>query len=283
MALAVDIAPDIKSLGFWVRRGRPAAMPTPHAHTDIEANYLLAGSLTYLHGGKLCTIKPGEFALFWAGIPHRLTEMQDNCQIIWLVLPLAWYMQWQLPEVMTQQLLRGEMVCPVPSDLESAMDEMLFCRWAEDLSRPDRDIRRIVVLEAEARLRRLARQVSGGTLQQPSADDATGSHAQRLAAFMTQHYREDLSTTRIAAAAGLHPNYAMQLFRKRCGMSLWEYLTRLRISHAQRLLLTTDWKVQRIAMESGFASPSRFYEAFSRISECKPKDYRCGIAATQTP
>jgi AraC family transcriptional regulator, melibiose operon regulatory protein len=272
--MSIGMVPEVKSLGFYVNRGYPRVMPSPHAHTDIEGNFVLAGSMTYLHGGKLHTVGRGQFTVFWAGIPHRLIEVAEASQTIWLVLPLAWYMQWQLPERMTHWLLEGEMVLQPPDDLESAMDEMMLCRWAADMGQADADVRRIVMLEVEARLRRLARRVVQETAQEPSADDATGGHAERLAAFMAQHYREDLSVGRIAEAVDLHPNYAMQLFRKRCGMGLWEYLTRLRISHAQRLLLTTDWKVHRIAMESGYASPSRFYEAFAKISACTPREYR---------
>ena len=141
------------------------------------------------------------------------------------------------------------------------------------------------MLEVEARLRRLGRRVSCESGGAPAAQDATGRHVERLAAFMAGHYRESLSVARITQAVGLHPNYAMQLFKQRCGMGMWEYLTRLRISHAQRLLLTTPWKVGRIALESGFASPSRFYEAFVRVSGCTPRDYRgqqpnAGPAAT---
>lgn len=274
----VELASDVKSLGFYVSRGKPPRMLRPHAHTDIEGNFLLAGGMTYLHGGRRYSLEPGRLTLFWAGIPHRLTQSQENCQVIWLVLPLAWYMQWQLPEAMTQAMLRGEMVMQAADDLESAMDEMTLCRWATDLDRPDADIRRIIMLEVEARVRRFARSMVHES-QQPSSDDATGDHTQRLAAFMAQHYRESLSVARITQAVDLHPNYAMQLFRKQCGMSLWDYLTRLRISHAQRLLITTDWKIHRIAMESGYSSPSRFYEAFTRISRCTPREYRHKLPA----
>ena len=280
--LDVDIAMDVKSLGFYVSRGLPRLMRSPHAHTDIEGNFLLSGSLSYLHGGRTYTIRPGRLTLFWAGIPHRLTEVEARSQIIWLVLPLAWYMQWQLPEAVTQKLLCGEMISAGDCGIDSAMDEMLLSRWVSDLSKTDVDIRRIVMLEVEARVRRLAREVAGAAPQRPSADDATGSHAERLAAYMAQHYREDLSVKTITESTGLHPNYAMQLFKNCAGMGMWEYLMQLRISHAQRLLLTSDWKVCRIALESGFASPSRFYEAFVRISGCTPGGYRRkGIASAK--
>jgi transcriptional regulator GlxA family with amidase domain len=193
----------------------------------------------------------------------------------WVVIPLAWYMQWQLPGRLTPAMLRGDMVI---TPREPA-DDLVMPRWAADFSRTDLDMHRILMLEVEARFRRLARTIRRDDPQHPSLDDATSSHAQQLAAFMASHYRESLTVARIAAAADLHPNYAMTFFKQRCGLSIWEYLTRLRISHAQRLLLTTDWKVHRIALESGFTTLSRFYEAFTRLTRKTPRAYRATTAA----
>lgn len=47
-----------------------------------------------------------------------------------------------------------------------------------------------------------------------------------------------------------------------------------RVSHAQRLLTTTDMKVVDIALDSGFPSPARFYAAFKRNAGQSPAKYR---------
>ena len=66
----------------------------------------------------------------------------------------------------------------------------------------------------------------------------------------------------ISKAVGLHPNYAMNLFKKAFGTTLIDYITHHRVSHVQRLLATTDKKIVDIAFSSGFNSMSRFNEAF---------------------
>jgi transcriptional regulator GlxA family with amidase domain len=43
----------------------------------------------------------------------------------------------------------------------------------------------------------------------------------------------------------------MTLFRRQFGISLTSYLTQYRVSHAQRLLATTDDSVLQIALASG--------------------------------
>jgi transcriptional regulator GlxA family with amidase domain len=57
----------------------------------------------------------------------------------------------------------------------------------------------------------------------------------------------------------------MKLFRAHSGMSVWEYVVRMRISHAQRLLITTNEKITDIALESGFGSAAPFYSSFKKF------------------
>jgi transcriptional regulator GlxA family with amidase domain len=67
----------------------------------------------------------------------------------------------------------------------------------------------------------------------------------------------------------------MKLFRANSGMSVWEYVVRMRISHAQRLLITTNEKITDIALESGFGSAAPFYSSFKKFGDGKsPRAFR---------
>jgi len=73
---------------------------------------------------------------------------------------------------------------------------------------------------------------------------------------------------------GLNPNYAAGLFLRHFGMTPTDYLTALRVAHAQRLLLSSELGVLEVALESGFGSPSRFYAAFTRLVGESPGAFR---------
>ena len=57
-------------------------------------------------------------------------------------------------------------------------------------------------------------------------------------------------------------------------MTIRDYLLQYRITHAQRLLLTTDDKVIDVALASGFSSQSSFYAAFVRQVKTTPQAFR---------
>lgn len=260
-------------LGFRIwRQQSPGMMVRPHTHPDIEVNYLFDGGFSYLHGGTVIPIKAGCFTVLWGGVPHQTIEPGIVNQGIWITLPLAWFLQWELPHAMADRLLEGEIIAAAPDPT----DYPQLTRWLADAESGQAERQRPLMLEMEARFHRLAL----GMTRKPAANrlSRTSSGAGQIARttrFIARHYREPISVQTVADEMGLHPKYLMRVFKKQIGASVWEYLTRLRVSHAQRLLITTDMKVLDVAMESGFSSAAPFYSAFVAHSRgLRPLDYR---------
>jgi AraC-like DNA-binding protein len=247
-------------------------METPHTHPDIEVNYLFSGGFSYLHGGTVVPVEPGRFTVLWGGVPHQTLDPGIIGKGIWCTLPLGWFLQWRLPNALSDRLLRGEIITG-PAD---AADRPLLERWLADAASGEPTRLHVLHLEMEARFHRLALGTPTASRRnnRPVGTAGAGQIA-RVTHFIAQHYREPLTIQVIADHAKLHPKYLMRVFKKQCGASIWEYLTRLRVSHAQRLLITTDQKVLDVAMESGFASVAPFYAAFSAHTPgLRPLDYR---------
>jgi AraC-like DNA-binding protein len=253
---------------IWRMRGG-ASMEAPHTHPDIEVNFLCAGGFSYLHGGAVVPVEAGRFTVLWGGVPHQTIAPGIVGEGIWITLPLAWFLQWRLPNGLHDRLLAGAIVAAPPDPADRALLE----RWLADAGSGDAHRRRALQLELEARFHRLALGMPRRPGRSP-AGAGTGQIA-RITHFIAQHYREPLTVQAIAADAGLHPKYLMRTFKKQCGMTVWEYLTRLRVSHAQRLLIMSDLKVLDVAMESGFSSVAPFYAAFAtHTRELRPLAYR---------
>jgi transcriptional regulator GlxA family with amidase domain len=51
-------------------------------------------------------------------------------------------------------------------------------------------------------------------------------------------------------------------------------VTGVRVRHAQQLLESTSYGVERIGREVGFASPANFREQFRRLTGVAPQSYR---------
>jgi AraC family transcriptional regulator, melibiose operon regulatory protein len=98
-----------------------------------------------------------------------------------------------------------------------------------------------------------------------------------MTSFIAANYTEPLGIDDVARQIALHPKYVMSLFRKSFSMTIVDYITQHRISHARRLLATTGQSVADIGIEAGFGSMSRFYEAFERVSGQTPMAFRRSV------
>jgi len=278
--------PDFTPYGFTCVRWTPSPMRRPDHHNEIEINMLQSGWVIYLLGGRKVRIEPGRLSVFWAAIPHQIIDYDRNTEYFVATIPLSWYLQCDLPERMTQSLMSGN-VLSEPDTGRTEFDASLFGQWEHDLKGGNANSREIVMLEMEARLRRFASNL--GSLQGPLRRaqrlnlQAGGlNKVEQMACLVAQRYTEPLTITEVSKAVNLHPNYAMGLFKRTFGTTLIDYLTSHRLSHAQRLLATTDQKIVDIAYNSGFNSISRFNEAFRRACGCTPREYRTEHETSET-
>ena len=275
--------------GFSAWRGAVQVMRGSHFHADIELNLVLCGEVEYFLAGRFYTLREGTLAAFWAGVPHAVPRVAPNTEVAWAVVPLASFLEWRLPPAFADDLLRGHLV-RAPHGEKSrdaeALQRAQFLRWCDETppltSREDAGgaAQKIIALEIEACLRRLAQHHIGSSRHSAARVLARGdgrsvdAQVEKLAAFIGAHYREDIDVSDIARAVNLNANYAMTLFRQQCGLSLWEYVLRLRVSHAQHLLLFSGRKMEDVARAAGFGSAGRFYAAFARYAGTSPRAWR---------
>lgn len=272
--------PALSYYGLECRQEPVTVMPGYHRHNEVEFNFVERGALHYRFGANRVVVEEGHLALFWAAMPHQVIEVADATKMYWLTIPLALFLRWQLPPALAGSVLDGQIVRA--HDLPNMEhDRHLFAQWARDFHLPTDDGQRIVVLEAEARLRRMAQAiVAQPPTAQPDAAhvvDGRRRKAEQLAQFIAEHYAEDVRVEQIARAAHLHPNYAMRVFREAYGLRLVDYLVQHRVAQAQRLLVTTDRSPLDIAYAVGFGSASRFYAAFKDVCGQAPGAYRASL------
>ncbi len=250
--------------------GISVPMQDAPAHGDLELNFVYTGGLRYFMGGRFVDVPAGSLSVLWGALPHQIVEVEPKTEFMYARVPLVTLLRWNLGSAFVRKVLAGEIVIDPQSP---SWDADLTRRWVADVGGADPVTLRTCELEVEARLRRLA-----AKRQQKSAARSVEHKARRqveaITAFLAENYKEDISTADIGRAISLHPNYAMTLFRRECGMSIWQYLIRLRLSQAQLMLLTTDKTVLAIALESGFGSLARFYAAFTRECAMSPGEFR---------
>jgi AraC-like DNA-binding protein len=266
--------------GFTCEIWEPKRMPRPDRHDEVEVNFLNRGNLTYLIGGERVTIQPRRVTAFWAAVPHQIVAFEDVNFYYVVTVPFGWVLQWGLPEHLLSSLTQGQMVSDTNGS-RSIIDSQMFEQWYADVEKDSDTNREIVVLELRARLLRMARSVQCREVSPTSLADTTRERkqtnlekAEAMACFVARNYTSRIQVKDIAACVALHPDYAATLFRKTFGTTLNVLITRHRIAHAQRQLVTSDERIVNIANDSGFDSLSRFNRAFKQLAGMTPRQYR---------
>jgi two-component system response regulator YesN len=93
--------------------------------------------------------------------------------------------------------------------------------------------------------------------------------------YIDIHYRQKgLKLQEIAEFVCLSPNYLSYLFKKIVGSNLWDYVTKLRMEEAKRLILTTDKRRYEISDEIGYESPEHFSKIFKKYFGVNPSEIK---------
>jgi AraC-like DNA-binding protein len=120
-------------------------------------------------------------------------------------------------------------------------------------------------------LRELA---SVAAAQRHGHDHDRALRVEEMAQFIGEHALEDISADDVARAAGLHPNYAMSLYKRAVGLTIKQSITRQRLDMAQSMLIASDLPVATVAFDCGFGSLSSFYAAFEQRFHKSPAAFR---------
>jgi two-component system, response regulator YesN len=92
------------------------------------------------------------------------------------------------------------------------------------------------------------------------------------ARFVQEHYPDTISLSAVAANVGVNESYLSRLFKKEMGITVGEYLYRIRIRQAEEML-ERGANLKEIAASTGFVQYTHFLRVFKQETGFTPKEY----------
>ncbi|HYL52271.1 MAG TPA: GlxA family transcriptional regulator [Acidimicrobiia bacterium] len=121
-------------------------------------------------------------------------------------------------------------------------------------------------------------QFSAQLAAQPAARDPL----RELQAWINEHPEADHAVRRLADRVAMSPRHFARVFRAEVGCTPGQYVERVRLEVARRLLETTSLPVEEIARDCGFGTVETLRRAFGRRVGASPSDYRDRFRSLQS-
>ena len=105
---------------------------------------------------------------------------------------------------------------------------------------------------------------------------STDYRINRITRYISAHFAENLTVEKLAAQINLDPCYFGQIFKKKTGKTIHQYINQVRVQNAELLLQSGRYKVHEAAERCGFSDIFHFYKKFRSLrgfapSKCIPR------------
>lgn len=94
--------------------------------------------------------------------------------------------------------------------------------------------------------------------------------------YIKSNYNKNMTLDEVAAHVYISPYYFSHGFKSFTGMNFMEYLKKVRIEEAKKLLLTSKMSLKNISKKVGYQDPNYFSRVFRNMVGIPPSDFRIG-------
>lgn len=99
-------------------------------------------------------------------------------------------------------------------------------------------------------------------------------HIIKALEYIDQHLDEELSLAKVAKQIYISPCYLCKIFKPITGQTFVSYVNSRRLELAKKLLISTNQRVDMIAIDCGFRTASYFSTLFRKQNGVSPIEYR---------
>ena len=257
------------------RRTRDAGylMGSHHCHPYYELSYIEHGSCRFFIEDAMYDLHDGDFLLIPPHMFHYTRYLFGSC------LRCGIYFRYEdlgreLPQFMPdgKNFFSQLRVFQAPSGCRRELTALIGRMAAEEQAYDERSP---LLLKSQLRaLLLLCSRVCIYLADSPASIHTTDRQVLQAARFINEHFRQQISATDIAAAAGFSPNYLSRKFREAAGIGVHDYLVFIRLRNAAFELLSTEDSVTDIALRNGFSDSNYFKDVFKKKYGMTPREYR---------
>ena len=233
----------------------------PHWHDNVELLCFLSGSCRVLIEAEHLPVQAGDLIVVNSNRMHAAYPEDGVCQYDCLIVGRSFLEGLGLPmgQLVFEQKLSAAPFLPLLNRL-----------WEEKQARRPYYKALCKSLAAELMVALARDHAQTGQTGSPGRMD----RIREGLIYLTENFSEPVTVEQVCKAAGLSKYYFCRLFREYTGMSVIQYLNRLRCEEARRLLASGQYNVSQSAQMAGFNNLSYFTRMYARHMGALPSKER---------
>ncbi len=259
----------------------------PHGHDFVELVFVNAGTGVHVHGGRRYPIFAGDCFVVMPGERHGYDDEHDLRITNVLFFPrLLEHHASDLAAVpgfvhffSTEPIFRNETAFRHKLHLSASQQKtmaMLCGALRRELDGRGEGYKsmcsglltQLIVFVSRCFAGSLKAQATTGEM------DSKRTMVEAAMAYLERNYGNDVRVEDVARSAFISASRLSHVFRQTTGMSLTDYLSRVRIDRAQQLLAESDQSIAEISYSLGIESPAYFTRLFRKMTGQSPSEFR---------
>ena len=235
-----------------------------HWHNSIEITYVVKGLKVQQMENKEVIAPAGTLLLVNSGVIHDV-DVKKGLEGIVLLIDRNY-----IDHVCPQCIERGFSLEKEPLAKKKIVDYLF--KLVEAYENNNKVKANIIVLEI---IRVLAEQLMlEGHYIKEKHDDESYELVISITEYIDYHYAQKISLDDLARMTCYNKTYLSNIFKKKTGITIFEYLRNVRMQHCLYELKHSDDTIVSIALNNGFANIQIFNRVFKEVYQMTPKQYR---------
>jgi len=104
--------------------------------------------------------------------------------------------------------------------------------------------------------------------------ETTNTRINRIHEFLMKNYQNEIDLEEVAEIVHMAPASVCRFFKSSTGLTVFEYLNKIKIDYSCQLLLNTDQNIVDISYDCGFNNLSHFNKQFKKFIGKTPTEFR---------
>jgi AraC family transcriptional regulator len=234
-----------------------------HAHENSYFCLVLQGAYAEKSGKQQVVCTPSTLTFRGSGEVHEALVLDANARVFQLEISPRWI----------ERLREDSLTVNSSSDFSGGALPQLSARLNREFHKTDS--------AAPLAIEGLVLELLAEAVRRPSTGrEATRPWLIQAREMIAEHFAETLTLAHVAAQVGVHPVHLATTFRQKYGVTVGEFVRRLRVEHARAELLKKDIPLTAIALQAGFADQSHFSKVFKSYVGTTPAKYRKSVLSS---